>query len=431
MKQKQYGFIPDKIIEGDHWMLGGYSGVIGAIINPSGNWMECLPDSETQRRKTETQSCVSFGALNQIEMLMWYKYKIKVNYSDRFLAIMSETNPYGGNSPHKVYETIRKYGCIPEEMLPFTDDITTPEQYHDKSAITQEMLNAGKKWSEAWDYKHEWAYFDDAPLKEKQEANKEGLKRSPVALSVAAWYFRDGKYYKPENTGDNHWIGGIIVGYEDQKSWLVLDSYPESEGDFIKELEWDYNFSFAKIIHLEKKQATPEKIGIFQIFQKMLNLLAQILRLDLEIIKKKQPIEISPVVPPTPAVETTTTPPITPSIRWGDYPELEKQELLKQTKEICRQVGLTTKQTQDLCKTIWAESGWNPNCVNEDSLDYGLCQFNIKWYLKPNNMTPEDALKNPLKCVRIMAKSFRVGRQSDWIAYRNGNYLKAPTKYYL
>ena len=37
-------------------------------------------------------------------------------------------------------------------------------------------------------------------------------------------------------------------------------------------------------------------------------------------------------------------------------------------------------------------------------------------------MTPEEALNDPEKCVRVMARAFKRGRAIDWIAYRNGSY---------
>ena len=123
--------------------------------------------------------------------------------------------------------------------------------------------------------------------------------------------------------------------------------------------------------------------------------------------------------------------PILPSKIWGAYPETSKMSLIVQMKDICQKEGLTSQLTQDLIRTCWAESGLNPNCENETTFDYGLCQFNIKYYLKPNNITPEEAIANPLKCVAIMARSFKAGRANDWIAHRNGNYLKCPSKYLI
>ena len=144
------------------------------------------------------------------------------------------------------------------------------------------------------------------------------------------------------------------------------------------------------------------------------------------ILAQNQPIVDNLATPPPQAPEV----PFQPSIEWGKYPEDKKMSLILEMKNICSQVGLTTQQTEDLIRTCWAESGLNPFCENPTTLDYGLCQLNIKWYLAPNKMTGQYAIDNPLVCVKIMANSFKAGRADDWIAHRNGNYLKCPTKYY-
>ena len=291
IEKKNYGYIPSEITP-ENYILGGFTKVPEQVVNPTGDWLSAISTGEPQKRNIDTFSCVSFGALNQIEALMKYKFGLEVNYSDRFLAKVSGTIRGKGNDPQKVYEAIRKFGCVPESLYPFIDGMTEDEFF---AEIPQSVLEQGKKWLEIWDFKHEWIYTDNTPLREKQEAIKKGLLRSPVAVPVAAWFERNGKYYKPDNENYNHWVGGIIVGYVDQKSWLVSDSYPESEGDFIKELEWDYNFGAGKIIYLDKKLTLAQSSFFLDWLKKLWVIFFDIKRQVDNLEKPKPPEVVIPV----------------------------------------------------------------------------------------------------------------------------------------
>lgn len=163
----------------------------------------------------------------------------------------------------------------------------------------------------------------------------------------------------------------------------------------------------------------------------MMNFILQILKALLSIFKKKAPNE--PINPPTPIIPTPPekpqeTPPATPpapSPAWADYPDDLKDPLRVMVYQKCVAAGLTPNMILDLFGTIEGESGFNPNCVhaNGDTTDYGICQLNSYWYLTPNNMTGQEAIDNPDKCVDIMIRSWQAGRQNDWIAYRSGGYL--------
>jgi hypothetical protein len=100
---------------------------------------------------------------------------------------------------------------------------------------------------------------------------------------------------------------------------------------------------------------------------------------------------------------------------------------------VCREEKLPASLAIELWATICGESEFNPNakCFNKDhygnvvSVDYGLCQLNSYWYIGPTKTvkTPFEALTNPEKCVRVMAKAFNAGRANDWIIHRTGKHL--------
>ena len=118
---------------------------------------------------------------------MYRLFGQKINYSDRWVGIIAGTGE-GGNDPHTVCEAIRKYGLIPEEMLPFRDDLKDINEYYSfKGANKEACYEAGRKWLEQYDFKHEWVYSGYIPEDEKKNNRKVALKMSPLGISVYAW----------------------------------------------------------------------------------------------------------------------------------------------------------------------------------------------------------------------------------------------------
>ncbi len=96
---------------------------------------------------------------------------------------------------------------------------------------------------------------------------------------------------------------------------------------------------------------------------------------------------------------------------------------------ICDEEGLTVEQKNTMTATIGGESGWDVNAVNKNmkdgkvtSVDYGICQWNNYWHGK--EISPEEAIGNPEKAVRLMCAYWKRGQRDLWIAYKNGRYLK-------
>jgi hypothetical protein len=172
--------------------------------------------------------------------------------------------------------------------------------------------------------------------------------------------------------------------------------------------------------------------------------ITKIIRLLLELYKQhkasKTPVIITPeppLEPPKPMIkkiDENFMPVVVPSsVKWADYQEFKKDELREMTLAIGRAVGLDNKKVVELLATIEKESGYNPNCVNDNgsSKDWGICQMNDYWYIGTNKpiASIEEALGNPNKCVRVMAEKFKKGHAKDWIAFRNGAYRESVSKY--
>ena len=135
--KKQYGFVAPTIQPEDYFLGSGKLGSI--VLNESGDWRNSLPLLEHQRKEYETQACVSFGTLSALEMLHIFQYNTEPNYSDRFLAKASDTDPYGGNTPNKVSDTLRKVGAVSEELYPYP---STLDEFY--AEIPNNILSKGK-----------------------------------------------------------------------------------------------------------------------------------------------------------------------------------------------------------------------------------------------------------------------------------------------
>jgi hypothetical protein len=116
--------------------------------------------------------------------------------------------------------------------------------------------------------------------------------------------------------------------------------------------------------------------------------------------------------------------PEVPKYDW-DNPVLARHSV----RVICDEEGLTTGQKNTLCATIACESGFNPKAINFNrvngkvvSTDYGICQWNDYYHGK--EISPDEAVNNPEKAVRLMCKYWKKGLQKQWVCYSSGRFAK-------
>lgn len=262
MKFQSYGFV-EPIITPDNYILGS---IERPIINPFGRWTDYLPSNEIQNKNHETYNCTGFGTCNALEILYHKLFNKEINFSDRFLGIESGTySP--GNDPHKVAETARKIGLIIEDRLPF--DTQTLDDYfsYPSNSIEAQCLAEARKWKRQYELGHEWVWESPhIPIEEKQQRILKALRYSPLGISVSAWHKNGELYSKAKNEPDNHWT--VLFDYEENKLWRVFDSYD----DTTKELEWDYNFLFAKTYSLHKRiKSLPEENWLILFLKSLFN----------------------------------------------------------------------------------------------------------------------------------------------------------------
>lgn len=248
-----YGLVPS-VLEADHYLLGA-SPLRGDQVRPDGDWRGFLPDGEPQNvRGIETYNCTGYGTNNVLEMLLRAK-GVSANNSDRALGIAAGTSPVkGGNDPHVVAETIRKgFGCVDEAVLPFDGSVLSVTDYYRPNPLPGAIVRQGASWWERWALGHEWLIPPNSGLSvaKKQELLLEGLKYSPLGVSVYAWVKDGARYVKPKGVTDNHWVA--LVHGDKGKAWYVFDSYD----GYIKKLDWGYDFGYCKVYYLQPVEPRP------------------------------------------------------------------------------------------------------------------------------------------------------------------------------
>lgn len=256
-----HGFIAP-IITSDQYIFGGAQ-ISEEIIQDNGNWMPFLPKGEHQARLYfDTYGCTIYNTLAPIEIIERKLFGEESEYAERPVYIGTNTAP-PGNNPHVIAEWIRKNGLVPEVLLPFTDELKNLQEYMSPKPLTTDIVWAGKDWIYKKDFGHDWVFVGGTP-QEKEERLQEALRRSPISVSVTAWKERNGIYYKEDSDIDNHWT--VLVAYEDDYP-IIQDSYEP----FIKKLEKNYSFGFAKRYTITKKNLY-KKVGFLELLKNYFNL---------------------------------------------------------------------------------------------------------------------------------------------------------------
>ena len=243
--------------DGDHYSdLGGELEIkFGAKfkrVNPGGQWLDWTPKGEIQKNKYfDTYNCTNYATENPIQIYLKKQFNIEEEYAERFAGVLSGITIGFGGSPHNAAEVVRKYGMLPEQLLPFNDSITSPQQYYSPKPMTQELKHQAHKWLDRFDFGHDWFWKLD------QENIMKMLEYSPVGVGIYAWVKNsEGIYYKPAWANDNHWT--TMVGYKKNEYFLIWDSY-KVNGSFIKKVDWNYPFKFAKRYYFNAKGAVDKR----------------------------------------------------------------------------------------------------------------------------------------------------------------------------
>jgi len=100
------------------------------VRNPSGDWSPYLVRGEKQKYNIiDVMACVSFSALNNCEIQVKQQTGVEVNFSDRFLAKESNTQPTG-NWMYLVADVLKTIGTALEEQWPVPMEPFTWDEFY-------------------------------------------------------------------------------------------------------------------------------------------------------------------------------------------------------------------------------------------------------------------------------------------------------------
>lgn len=254
-------------IESKHYIMGA-GNVPFKVLQKDGDWTPSLPVGEPQSRENlETDNCTGFGSAKQICEYMRVAFELDFNPSERWIGIVANTRP-PGNDPQSVYEAIRKNGLIPEEMLPFSDDIKTVDDYYSfKGGDEAACHAAAKKWTSEYNFMHEWVFDPAANLSAEDRLHnmRVALKYSPLAVAVYAWIADERNIYVKLGP-ENHWTN--IYKIDDFLN--IMDSYEP----YLKKT--DQVVVFCKRISIERRK-TP-LVNAFSIWEWIKNFFNKIFK---------------------------------------------------------------------------------------------------------------------------------------------------------
>lgn len=163
MNEKTFGFLPEPT-EPEHWYVS--SGLatqrFGATaLMPDGHgWQQYLPKKEIQKRgPLETMACTVFGSANAWETLANFHgfTDFPKDLAERYNAIIAKITPEGG-SAHQTCESFRLFGALPEELLPFSDDIRSWEYFYTPNPMDENLVRVGQQLLTKYLMGHEWLW---------------------------------------------------------------------------------------------------------------------------------------------------------------------------------------------------------------------------------------------------------------------------------
>jgi len=234
--EEDYQHIPDEM---------GQLGAVKKVLFPNRDCKAYRSDPEKQNRGTETMACVSFSNMKchqQIvnrmlamvnndeadediqEIVKIFKHfrlieNGKANFSDRYLAKMSNTS-WSGNNFKRVAQAVRTYGLIPEADYPYINGWSSYYQ-----TVPANLIEQGKKILEFIEFNYEYV---------RQSNYNDAKSYSPVQTSVASFGRTVNGIYPASSGRKIHAIENDY--YVDGEYDGLYDSY----SPYDKKVAWNY-----------------------------------------------------------------------------------------------------------------------------------------------------------------------------------------------
>lgn len=230
----------------NNWIFGVTTKAPTEVLQSDGQWLAYIPDFKLQRNSLfDSYGCVSFSALNCLEIIWNKRYGEKINKSDRKVIVGSGTDPKRGNSFNTVAEYIRTAWTVEEAQYPFTQTMTEQEFY---KIIPQEVNDTALANLFVLDIYHADIQRKIGQITADIKQLKTALVVSPIQVAVSGSYtYNEKGYVEWNNLPYNH--GVAIIGYVENEYWLIFDS----ENMIVEKFVWDYPFAFPKIYSVKKK----------------------------------------------------------------------------------------------------------------------------------------------------------------------------------
>jgi len=240
------------------------AGLTAPILRPNGDWRDFLPENEDQNvRGIESSACYVEAQQACLATLLEEKFSIpNSNFSARFNALLSGGSE-GGGDPVRGAKSVKYDGLVPEKLMSW-EGIDDWREYHSFSGADEEECKVkGKEWVNQWQADFKILTEKELPLETKYILLKEGLQRSPVPISVSAWYEWDGMYFKPQGLRDNHLTLAVFV--DDQNRIHVRDTY----SPYSKILEPNTDFEFSMWWSIKKKEVKNWSVSLCSIIKNL------------------------------------------------------------------------------------------------------------------------------------------------------------------
>lgn len=268
----------DKVAESDY-VAGTATAIKYEERMSKPDWSKYQPTDEWQRRNVknklgyDTYSCVTFSALNIVEMQVKYLIDTKQlsdeqvkwledngyidendypNFNDWFTAVMSGTTE-DGNYKTAVWDSIRKDGLLPQNEGYQVNDFTTRSEYL-TTKPTEEQKEKAKKILDILDIKYEWVVLGEVTDWSIVEMH---LKHAPLHISTptcSSWNNKNVSDCGVKTT--NH--ATTYIEQKANKFHGILDHYEP----FVKNLDWDYYVAFPLkgVVTAKEKVVEPEPV---------------------------------------------------------------------------------------------------------------------------------------------------------------------------
>lgn len=282
--------------DGSEWTFGALSPV-GLAVIPTTERAEHLPLGEPQYGVEDFQDCATRAPINILEtQFNWLLHSGKIlpenerwlddngyivdgriTFSDRYIAILAGTTRQGASLKAPL-EAIRKYGLIPKSVLPAYSHFTFYD-YHNPTAITQEMKNTGTTFAQMFRINYDQVYQHQFGL---------ALMDDMIDVAAYAWPEPINGIYPKTDEPFNH-----AFALYDLPKFQAFDNYLEAPNDWTKSLAPDYAFyDYGYRIFITEQTSIKGIVSVWQgivdLLKKQLNYLKSLMKPDyLTIMAKK------------------------------------------------------------------------------------------------------------------------------------------------